>query len=91
MFIQNEDENLTGNVKHSSSTYVQQQHPIHHDNRPYAKQLKAVSSEERLSKSVSDYVLKLEKEEYSDYAKGFYTSQLDNIAKVFASPSDTVT
>ena len=31
------------------------------------------------------------KEEYSDYAKGFYTSQLDNIAKVFASPSDTVT
>ena len=36
-------------------------------------------------------MLKLEKEEYSDYAKGFYTSQLDNIAKVFASPSDTVT
>ena len=91
LFIQNEDENLTGNVKHSSSTYVQQQHPIHHDDNSYAKQLKAVSSEERLSKSVSDYVLKLEKEEYSDYAKGFYTSQLDNIAKVFASPSDTVT
>ena len=29
LFIQNEDENFTGNVKQSSSTYVQQQHPIH--------------------------------------------------------------
>ena len=33
--------------------------------------------------------LELEKQDYSDYAKGFYTSQLDNLAKAFAVPSNT--
>ena len=55
----------------------------------YSEKLKSISTTDRLSKSVSDYVLKLEKQEYSDYAKGFYTSQVDNIAKVFAAPSET--
>ena len=55
----------------------------------YSEKLKSISTTDRLSKSVSDYVLKLEKQEYSDYAKGFYTSQVNNIAKVFAAPSET--
>ena len=55
----------------------------------YSEKLKSISTTDRLSKSVSDYVLKLEKQEYSDYANGFYTSQVDNIAKVFATPSET--
>ena len=41
----------------------------------YSEKLKSVSTTDRLSNSVSDYVLKLEKEDYSDYARGFYTGQ----------------
>ena len=55
-----------------------------------SEKLKSISSVDRLSTSVSDYVLKLEKEDYSDYSRGFYTSQLDNLAKVFAAPTRTV-
>ena len=53
------------------------------------EKLKSISSVDRLSTSVSDYILKLEKEDYSDYSRGFYTSQLDNLAKVFATPTRT--
>ena len=52
----------------------------------HSEKLKSLSTADRLSKSVSDYVLKLEKQDYNDYAKGFYTGQLDNIAKIFATP-----
>ena len=55
----------------------------------YAEKLKSISTTDRLSNSVSDYILKVEKQGYSDYAKGFYTSQIDNIAKVFATSSET--
>ena len=55
----------------------------------YAEKLKSISTTDRLSNSVSDYILKVEKQGYSDYAKGFYTSQVDNIAKVFATSSET--
>ena len=56
----------------------------------YAEKLKSISTTDRLSNSVSDYILKVEKQGYSDYAKGFYTSQIDNIAKVFATSPETV-
>jgi len=55
----------------------------------YSEKIKSISTTDRLSNSVSDYVLKLEKEDYSDYARGFYTSQLGNLAKAFAVPSNT--
>ena len=55
----------------------------------YSAKIKSISTTDRLSNSVSDYVLKLEKQDYSDYARGFYTSQLDNLAKAFAVPSNT--
>ena len=55
----------------------------------YSEKLKSISTTDRLSNSVSDYILKVEKQGYSDYAKGFYTSQVDNIAKVFATSSET--
>ena len=55
----------------------------------YAEKLKSISTTDRLSNSVSDYILKVEKQGYSDYAKGFYTSQIDNIAKVFATSPET--
>ena len=55
----------------------------------YSEKIKSISTTDRLSNSVSDYVLKLEKQDYSDYAKGFYTSQLGNLAKAFAVPSNT--
>ena len=57
--------------------------------KEYSAKIKSISTTDRLSNSVSDYVLKLEKQDYSDYARGFYTSQLDNLAKAFTVPSNT--
>ena len=57
----------------------------------YSETLKSIFNSDRLSNSVSDYVSRLEKQDYSDYANGFYTSQLDNLAKAFVVPSNTAT
>ena len=56
----------------------------------YSNTIKPLATSERLSSSVSDYVLKLEKQDYIDYSRGFYTSQVDNIAKVFSGPTTTI-
>ena len=82
--------NTDGKVLHSTQNQTLAESEFSEpQNGEYSGQLKSISTTDRLSKSVSDYVLKLEKQEYSDYAKGFYTSQLDNIAKVFIAPSET--
>ena len=57
----------------------------------YSETLNAIFKSDRLSNSVSDYVLKLEQEDYSDFSRGFYSGQLDNIAKVFTNPTNTTT
>ena len=92
LIIQNDVPNVNKKLQHKD---VSNQRPIlesqkENSDNLYAEKIKSISSVDRLSTSVSDYILKLEKEDYSDYSRGFYTSQIDNLAKVFAAPSTTV-
>ena len=57
----------------------------------HSESLKSIFKSDRLSNSVSDYVSRLEKQDYSDYSNGFYMGQLDNIAKAFAVPLNAAT
>ena len=91
LIIQHDTQNVSS-VSDSNSAQVpktQLSQDEQANGNAYSEKIKSISTTDRLSNSVSDYVLKLEKQDYSDYARGFYTSQLDNLAKAFAVPSNT--
>ena len=91
LIIQNDVQSVSksSNPKSLDSNQIRESAREEQSGAEHLETLKSIFNSDRLSNSVSDYVSRLEKQDYSDYARGFYTSQLDNLAKAFAVPSKT--
>ena len=91
LIIQNDVQSVSksSNPKSLDSNQIRESAREEQSGAEHLETLKSIFNSDRLSNSVSDYVSRLEKQDYSDYANGFYMSQLDNLAKAFVVPSKT--
>ena len=93
LIIQNDVQSVSksSNPKSLDSNQTRESAREEQSDAEYSETPNSIFNSDRLSNSVSDYVSRLEKQDYSDYSNGFYMSQLDNLAKAFVVPSNKAT